>query len=118
MKKPAQQKVEQSGLLWLIFLGGPVLWLIQFQTQYTLLEWACTHQKIAVLRSIGVLFISLPLILLILAYCLWRRSLRVGIREHDLRRFMFELGMFTSALFLLLILLQTMATFLIDPCAH
>src|SRR3954464_3832214 len=43
--------------LWLSMLGPPVLWLIQFQTIYTLVGWACAtgrHAVIPITRAVSL----------------------------------------------------------------
>src|SRR3954468_19107496 len=51
--------------LWIGMLGGPVLWLLQFQARYSLVEWVChSHKGFVLLLISGVS-------LLLLAICVF-----------------------------------------------
>jgi hypothetical protein len=108
--------------LWLGMLGGPVIWLVQFQARYSLVEWVCHSQKSFVLLLVsGVSLLLVGFCALDTVACL-RQSKAPPQSDEDEAigrvRFMAELGLCTSALFALLIAAQAIPNFFISPCAR
>jgi len=122
------QKVEQefksaAGLLalWAGLLCGPIAWLLQLQTAYILIPWSCAHD----VNAISLHLVTVAALLLTAAggFISWRNWQRTGKKKHDNEgeaisrsRFMSILGLFTSAMFFLTILVQGIPSFILHPC--
>ena len=50
---------RQDILLWIIVLGGPLVWLCSFEARFALVPWACTFQSKMAL--FGVFLVALAL---------------------------------------------------------
>jgi hypothetical protein len=107
--------------LWISFLGAPIVWLIQFQTNYALVPWSCTHGKAYILHITSAAFLAVAGGLIVLSSRQYRESTRgdwssapEGLMTSA--RFMLLIGILNSTLFTLLILAQAIPSFLISPC--
>lgn len=106
---------------WAGLLAGPLAWLLQLQTGYTLIPWACAHDAHAI--SLHVVTIAALLLTAAGGFVAWRGWQRAG-REQPggegraaaRSRFMSILGLLTSAMFFLVILVQGSASFILHPC--
>ncbi len=106
--------------LWAGILAGPVAWLLQMQTGYALVPWACATGHVFVLH-----LVTLGGLLIAAAGALigWREWQRAG-REwpkgkggpQTRRRFMAVLGLLTSVLFFFVIVAQGIPSFILNPC--
>jgi hypothetical protein len=119
-----QQTTAQAAnwLLWFIFLGGPVTWLVGLQTDYALVPWVCTYQKILLLRLVACAFLIIPALIVVVAWRHWRRQQPQLVDPsselvRDRARFMSLLGLMSASIFFLVILAQAVSTFIFDPCA-
>lgn len=124
MDKTGEREFKSTGGLlaqWAGLLSGPVAWLLQFQTGYTLIPWACAHDA----KAVSLHVVTLVALLLTAAggFVAWRGWQRAGREQNGgedraaaRSRFMFVLGLFTSAMFLLVILVQGSASFILHPC--
>lgn len=107
--------------LWAGVLVGPVVWALQLQAGYALSRFSHEHRWLTgVHHAVAALSVLIVAGALVLAWRNWQRlgrgqprGLEDGIPGRS--RFMAVLGMFTSALFGLLILAQWIPVFLIDP---
>jgi len=109
--------------LWVIFLGSPIIWAVQLQTDYALVPWVCTHSKVWLLRSVASAFLVPPLLIIFAAWRGWRKPPErddpsFGEMVRDRGRFMSLVGLMTASLFFLVILIDAAATFIFDPCAY
>jgi hypothetical protein len=120
--KPVDERTGYR-LLWLGVLLAPIVWLIQFQLRYSLVEPLCHRGIRFPLYIISAVFF----ILIIMGGLLsWRNWVLAGKRlpsdkQSDPRErnlFLALLGILTSALFALLLIAQTIASIMIDPCWH
>jgi hypothetical protein len=123
MKDKAMQNSVQSGLeLWIGFLGAPVIWLIQFQTNYTLVPWTCVHGHRYLLHLSSALFLALGIALVLSTWKDWRKTQGLEVdRPSDsspagIAAFMSMVGLMNSALFSLLILAQAIPSFFLSSC--
>jgi hypothetical protein len=114
---------SNAGLLslWAGLLCGPIAWLLQLQTAYTLIPWACAHDVKAI--SLHIVTIAALLLTIAGAFISWRNLQKAGKREQEgesaavaRNRFMALLGIFTSAMFFLTILVQGIPSFILHPC--
>jgi hypothetical protein len=106
--------------LWIVLIGPAVVWLGQFQTNYTLVPWVCVHGHAWLLHAVSIAAGLLAIALALLAWINWRRAgvtWPEGQSDQATRtRFMAVLGLLSSGFFLLLIIGQGLATAFIDPC--
>jgi hypothetical protein len=123
MKNKAVEMSVKSGLeLWLGFLGAPVVWLIQFQTNYTLVPWTCVHGHHYLLHLSSAVFLLVGIVLVFVTWKDWRQSQRlVADRQSDsspagIAAFMSMVGLMNSGLFSLLIFAQAIPPFFLSPC--
>lgn len=123
MKETTPEVYRRDAALWLDLLGSPIVWLIQFQANYTLVPWACAHHVRWIIPTVAV--VSLLLIAAV-ALSSWRRLHGSLPRTGDeslgdvvgRARFMVKLGLCLDALFFLVIIAQTLAVLFIHPCAE
>jgi uncharacterized membrane protein YidH (DUF202 family) len=123
MKRETVQVPVKSGLeLWIGFLGAPVVWLIQFQTNYTLVPWTCAHGHHYLLHLSSALFLALGIVLVFLTLKHWRQNQRLVTDSQSdsspagIAAFMSMVGLMNSGLFSLLILAQAIPPFFLSPC--
>jgi len=107
--------------LWICLLGGPVAWLVQLQTDYALVPWACLHSMGWLVRLVACAFLVIPAALFVWSWSYRRNPLRhneLSFGEVVVKRsqFMAILGLWLNAIFFLVIFAQALATFIIDPC--
>ncbi len=103
--------------LWLGFYGPPILWLTQFQALYTWSRWACGTRHREVLPLLCGAGVALGLTLLLTSARRYRRYAEVG-SGSSRNRFLAQLGLMGSGVFMLLIAVQGVAVILITPCAR
>src|SRR5215218_3087682 len=87
---------RESLALWIGVLGSPTVWLIQLETLYMLVPWACTSGNHWALPTASAVFLLLAAIPLVIA---WRCKLASNPGDRDSvgsgrRRFMATLGLF------------------------
>jgi hypothetical protein len=124
MGRKGEQEFKSAGgslALWTGLLCGPIAWLLQLQIGYILIPWACAHDVQAI--SLHIVTVAALLLTLAGGFINWRNWQRTGKEELDgeggtvsRSRFMAVLGIFTSAMFFLTILVQGMASFILHPC--
>jgi hypothetical protein len=102
--------------LWLGILGPPAVWLIQFQTIYMLVYPACGAQRNFVIHITCFIFLVAITALGVSPLRTWRDAPRSDERTNRTRRFMGIVGGMSTALFLLLVIAQWIAAFIVDPC--
>jgi amino acid transporter len=107
--------------LWFGILGSAIVWVIQLQTSYAMVPWACSSGHRWILPLVSVAFLIAAAIPGIVSWRLWRKmngsqSSERETRGDGRRRFMALLGLMDSTLFLLLILAQGIPVFFIHPC--
>jgi hypothetical protein len=104
--------------LWVEFLGPAVAWLCQYELIYAMVPWSCTHGHLLLLRVAWLPFLLASVWLGVLARSHWVRLGGLDESTPGLARsrFMAGLGMMTSAMFGLTILMQGAATYIFHPC--
>ena len=102
-------------------LVGPVVWLVQFQTNYTLVPLTCNHGGKWALHAVSVAALLLTAGAGLLAWGNWQGSGggwpsegRGGVVPRS--RFMSVLGLLVSGMFFLVILAQWIASWVFGPC--
>lgn len=109
--------------LWGGLFGGPVVWFVQFQTNYSLVSWCCAHSNKLVLLIVSVVFILLAIGSCVLAITNSRELASANVKSFEtgsfaMCRFMSQVGTWTSILFILLIIGQAIPPFILDPCSE
>jgi hypothetical protein len=108
-------------LLWAGVLAGPIGWAADFMTSYAIVKWACGGQHLAVLRMMP---------LMALGFCA-AGALASGFALHqssnpaagsstlattERGRFMAVLGLWMSALFTFVVLVNVVPRWVLDAC--
>jgi hypothetical protein len=106
--------------LWLLVVAPPIIGAIAMQANYVLVRQACSAQRNVALYAVTIAGIVLIVATALLAFALWRvegskwpadrvdLSARVG--------FIGVLGIMSSAMSLLVLVAQGIATVIFDPC--
>jgi hypothetical protein len=113
------QNKRGTALQWFGILTGPFAWLSQFILNYSLVRWECIDHSKTALHLVSALF----LLIVVVAGIVSAKALidtrqytssgeEIAARSH----FMAMLGVFSSALFTLAIIMQIVATFVWSPC--
>src|SRR6059058_47189 len=123
--KNGEEMGERKGylLLWAGVLLAPIVWLVQFQIRYSLVEWVCAHHSRLVLYLVSAVFFLLIAGSGVLSWQNWVREgggtpSDEGSVPRERNRFLALLGLATSSLFMLVLLAQTIAAIMVDPCRH
>jgi hypothetical protein len=113
---------KSGGLLslWAGVLVGPVVWLLQFQANYTLVTLTCNHGGKWALHAVSVAALLLTAGAGALAWGNWREAGESTENEGwgvlPRSRFMSVLGMLVSAMFFVVIFAQWIASWVFGPC--
>lgn len=91
--------------LWLGFFAAPLAWLIDLETSYAMVPWACAHGRRDVLFLIPAACLTLNAIG---SWACWS--------TRDRNSFLAVLGLMMHATFALLILTTFAARYLLSPC--
>ncbi|HYY94841.1 MAG TPA: hypothetical protein VE713_10010 [Pyrinomonadaceae bacterium] len=107
--------------MWACVLAGPVVWLLQFQANYTLVSLTCNHGGKWALHAVSVAALGLTAGAGLLAWSNWREvggdaRQNEGASVITRSRFMSVLGLLVSSLFFLVILAQWIASWVFGPC--
>lgn len=101
-------------------LVGPVVWLLQFQANYTLVTLTCNHGGKWALHAVSVVALLLTAGAGALAWSNWREAGEGTENEGwgvlPRSRFMSVLGMLVSAMFFIVIFAQWIASWVFGPC--
>jgi hypothetical protein len=108
--------------LWAALLAGPVVWLVQFQTNYTLVPLLCrggAHNL-----ALHAVFVVALLVVAASALLAWRNFRAAGATTEGedeagvipRTRFMSLLGLLVTAMFFLVIVAQWIASWVFGPC--
>lgn len=107
----------RAGISWSGLLCGPLAWAISTQLNYALVDWQCRN-KVPVIPLAALLLALFALAGGALSWQAWRES-GGGVetrREGDTERFTAMLGMLAAALFALVVIMQGMASLILDEC--
>ena len=118
MAKEAQGTTPKA--LWVLIVAGPVIVAFQHQTNFILVRQACSMQRNLALYAVTIVAIVLTIATVLVAVSIWRRAGAAWPEETaDLPnnvRFVAVLGLLSSAMSLLVIIAQGIATMYFDPC--
>jgi vacuolar-type H+-ATPase subunit I/STV1 len=106
--------------LWLLVVLGPIITAIEMQMNFTLVRHACSAQRNVLLYAVIIAAIALTLATTFIAYVIWKQAGTDWPTEApDVAtrvRFIAVLGILSSAMSLLVIVAQGIATIQFDPC--
>jgi hypothetical protein len=107
--------------VWAGFIGAPLLWGVHLQLGYMLVPWLCTTQKYWVAHLVTVLFLIAGGVCIWLCWREWRRVGGGMPSSHEppidgRTRFAALVGMWSSALFTMVIFAGHLPTFFLSPC--
>lgn len=123
MAESGERKFNRSAellALWTGLLAGPVVWLMQFQANYTLVQWVCRGGTHLVMYLVTLFALLLVACAGFLSWRLWQEAGRdwpdeeAGPRPRS--RFMAVMGLITSAFFFMIIIAQAIPNLFFAPC--
>jgi hypothetical protein len=104
-------------MLWFGALGPPIAWAIHLMTMYPLVEVACRLQSTLPLYGMSAVLVLMNAAAgLVSWYYLRFMRTRNGATVPRRVRFMARAGLAASALFMIVIVAQTLPVFFDDPC--
>ena len=113
-------KATTPKALWMLIVAGPIIVAIEQQANYVLVRQACSAQRNVALYAVIVAAIVLTVATALLALALFRvEGTTWPSEESDLPSrvsFIAVLGMLSSAMSLLVIVAQGIATVWFNPC--
>lgn len=112
-----RREVGLSALSWSLYPGA-ILWGFQLWVSYGLVNVACGHGFDIMFHLVTLFFAGLTGLTILYAYHLWR-DLREGAPTHGRHpraEFMALSGVTANSLFLLLIVVGGIPSFVFDPC--
>jgi len=106
--------------LWLVMLGGPLVWLIYMEVGYALTPLACAGQNKTAISMTLIAALAITLAIALLAWRSWRLAAD-GVPDRETRaldrsRFMALSGLGLSALSLLAVLASAIPIYLLGAC--
>ena len=106
--------------LWVLLVVGPAIVAIEHQTNFVLVRQACSMQRNMALYAVVIVALLLTIATMLVAISIWRRAGAAWPQEAaDLPnhvRFFAVVGLLSSAMSLLVIIAQGIATIYFDPC--
>lgn len=112
----AMDRPQRDLGLWVGMVGPAMLWLIQFQALYMMVYPACDTQKKVILHLTCFGFLIAIGALGVWPLLTWRRTNDKGAEVMRTRRFMAAVGIMSVSLFVLAVIAQWIAAFVVDPC--
>jgi vacuolar-type H+-ATPase subunit I/STV1 len=106
--------------LWLLVVLGPIICAIEMQINFVLVRQACSAQRNIALYAVIIVAIALTLATAFFAYVIWKQVGTTWPTEDvdpaTRIRFIAVLGILSSAMSLLVIVAQGIATIQFNPC--
>jgi hypothetical protein len=106
-------------LQWFGILGGPLAWLLQFIVNYALVRRACIAHSTTALHVVSALFLLVVIaagIVSLLGFLKARQQFTSEDEAAARPHFLALLGLLTSSLYTLGIIMQVIASFVWSPC--
>lgn len=105
---------------WIGVLTGPIVWLLQLQVNYSLVQTACETGRKWPLHVVSLLALLLVTAAAAVSWRLWKRlpegSTEEGPPRETRSRFMALCGLVTSALFALVIVAMEIPNWVLHAC--
>jgi len=106
--------------LWLLMIAGPVIVAAEQQANFVLVRQACSAQRNIALYVVTIVAMLLTIATVMIGVSIWRRAGAEWPSEADdlatKIRFITVVGILSSALSLVVIIAQGIATITFDPC--
>jgi hypothetical protein len=106
--------------LWCAFIAAPLAWLIDLESSYAIVGWACSHDRRDVLFLIPAGCLGAIGVAAWLCWSAWndlrREAEFEGGSVEDRSRFLAVIGLMMSATFALLVVTTFAARYLLSPC--
>jgi hypothetical protein len=116
----SEERATTPRALWLLMVAGPAIVAAEQQINFVLVRQACSAQRSVALYVVVVVSILLTIATAVIGISIWRRAGAEWPTEAvDLAnriRFISVLGILSSAMSLLVIVAQGIATVHFDPC--
>lgn len=118
---PLRERAREQTPLWFAFFGGPVFWGIRIGVSYMLVPVACASGQLLWLHVVAVTTIAASLSAAFVGYRSWRDAREQRLAEGRLdtwerTEFLGLAGLFLSAFFAGVIILESTANLIVDPC--
>lgn len=118
--QPTGQGVEQRSVQWVGFFLPPAIFFAHLEIAYLLVPWSCATGQFAWVHTAGIIATVVAAGGTYLALHVWRGAAAAAPEEGDgagpRTRFVGETGTWMGALLVLLLVMQTVAGFVISPC--
>lgn len=116
--EPENRSTVRRVALWFGVLGGIISWAAHLGISWGLVPYSCDHDDVFWLHANTVVFAAITILAFLTALVTYRR---VSDRDRTVKavetdHFMSILGMLTSGLFLLLIVVEGASVFALNPC--
>lgn len=115
-----QRKATTPKALWLLIVVGPIITAIQHETNFILVRQACSAQRNIALYGVALLAMALTIASIFVGYGILKRTRLAWPGDaEDLETrvtFIAILGMLSSVMSFHVMLAQTIATIVFDPC--
>jgi Co/Zn/Cd efflux system component len=119
MSERAKTTNLPEGQLWFGILGPPIVWAIQMQMNYSMVPFECFGGSRAPMLVTSAVAFFISAIAGVIAFKNWRRFGADWPDDSSGSRrplFMAALGLLVSAMFILVIAAQAIATMMLHPC--
>ena len=106
--------------IWFALLVAPTLALADQSVAYATVVWACSHQQVAAVHAVHMLFLAGTAGSAVLAWQLWRATApaRTGSKPSGRDHFLAGLATASGALSALTIIAMWVPTWMIAPCLN
>jgi hypothetical protein len=105
-----------EGLEWLGIFATPLAWLTQFLINYGLVHRVCMNHQMWLLYFVSTIFLAVVIAAGILSANYFKKTSAQSGELSARRTFMATVGIFSSALYALAIIMQIIAGLLWNPC--
>jgi hypothetical protein len=115
---PLRERIREQTPIWFAFYGGPVAWGIRLGMSYMLVPVACRTETLYLLHAVAVVTIGISLAAAFVGYRTWDRARQRRGSDDTWERdeFLGIAGIFLGILFAGVIVLESTANFIVDPC--
>jgi hypothetical protein len=106
--------------LWAAFIAAPLAWLIDLEASYATVDWACAHDRRAVLFLFPLACLAIIAVAAWVSRSIWddlgRDTSLDGASVKDRTRFLAVIALMMCATFALVIITTFAARSLLSPC--
>lgn len=104
--------------LWFGILGPPVFWAMRISASYVMVPFVCEYGGVLVLHGVTVAALAGATAAGLVAWGTWRGSRSATPRpaRGERARFMGLIGVLSAGFFFAVIVAESLANFIVDPC--